>query len=129
MPFHHVADDAPDRLDSLRGHVVFVNLWATWCPPCDEELHTLDKLQQEFGPRGLVVLTLSDETPAQIAPFIAARAPHAMNGRVDSFGWLASIRDFRPYTLLVDRRGVLRDFVFGSQDYDVFARYAASLLD
>jgi thiol-disulfide isomerase/thioredoxin len=129
MPFHRLADDAQDRLANLRGRAVFVNLWATWCPPCDEELRTLDRLQQEFGPRGLVVLTLSDEARAQQVPFVAERAPHAIAGRVDSFGWLATVRDFRPYTLFIDRQGVLRDFVFGSQDYATFARKAAELLE
>jgi thiol-disulfide isomerase/thioredoxin len=117
--FRLVASGAESRLGELRGKVVLVNLWATWCPPCTRELPVLDRLQLAYAERGLVVVTLTDETPEAVREVLARLAPHARNGSVPSFGWLA-IRDFRPFTLLLDRRGVLRDYFFGEQSYETF---------
>lgn len=58
-------------LKQLRGSVVLVNFWATWCPPCRKEMPDLEKLSQRFGSQGLVILGLSDEEPDKVTPFIA----------------------------------------------------------
>src|SRR4051812_20736983 len=42
-------DGNPSRLDELKGKLLLVNLWATWCVPCREEMPALDKLEGEFG--------------------------------------------------------------------------------
>ena len=46
-------------LKSLRGTVVVLNLWATWCPPCRAEMPMLDAFHRKFAPRGLTVLAMS----------------------------------------------------------------------
>jgi len=60
-------------LKELRGKVVLVNFWATWCPPCRKEMPDLDSLYQRFNNRGFVVLALSDEDAGKVKPFIAER--------------------------------------------------------
>jgi peroxiredoxin len=57
----------------LRGKVVLVNFWATWCPPCRKEMPDMQALYERFSPRGLVILAISDETPEKVQPFIAAK--------------------------------------------------------
>lgn len=60
-------DGAPVRLADLRGKVVFVNLWATWCPPCREELPTMVRFYQQFKDRGVEILAVSEDTdPAAV---------------------------------------------------------------
>jgi peroxiredoxin len=58
-------------LKELRGKVVLVNFWATWCPPCRKEMPDLETLNQRFGPQGLMILGISDEDAATVSAFIA----------------------------------------------------------
>jgi thiol-disulfide isomerase/thioredoxin len=60
-------------LKKLRGRVVLVNFWATWCPPCRREMPDMETLYQRFGPRGLVILAISDEDAAKVQPFVAGK--------------------------------------------------------
>jgi Peroxiredoxin len=60
-------------LRDLRGKVVLVNFWATWCPPCRKEMPDLDGLYKKFKDQGLVILAIDDEDIAKIKPFLAER--------------------------------------------------------
>ncbi|HEY1901756.1 MAG TPA: TlpA disulfide reductase family protein [Terracidiphilus sp.] len=63
-------------LSELRGKIVMVNFWATWCPPCRREMPDLDRLYTHFESQGLVVLSISDEDPFKVNSFIAPTGYH-----------------------------------------------------
>jgi peroxiredoxin len=63
-------------LKNLRGKVVLVNFWATWCPPCRKEIPDLEALYQRFKEDGLVVLGISDEPATKVQPFVHQEKIH-----------------------------------------------------
>ena len=97
-------------LAKLRGKVVLVNVWATWCSPCRVEMPTLNAFYRRYHPRGLVLLGLSiDEAPdaAQVRKVMGQLSyPGALASaaRVNGFGEPIAV----PVTYVIDARGVLR---------------------
>lgn len=65
-------EGAPASLADYHGSVVLVNLWATWCPPCAEEMPTLQAFYEKYQPNGFVLIAIDQgETIAEVEPFAA----------------------------------------------------------
>jgi thiol-disulfide isomerase/thioredoxin len=111
LAFLQVADNAPRALRELRGKVVVLNLWATWCQPCREELPALNRLQSTYADRGLQVVTVSDETPAPLRKFAAQHPFQTLNVYTSRLGWFDV--PVRPVILVIDRQGNVRRAVIG----------------
>ena len=61
------------HLHDLKGKIVLVNFWATWCPPCRKEMPDLQALYDKYKDQDFLVLSISDEDMAKVQPFIAQR--------------------------------------------------------
>ena len=119
LSFRRVSDDALHHVREFEGKVVLLNLWATYCPPCIQEMPTLSRLQAAYKDRGLVVVTLSDEPRERLQHFLKKHPIEVLSGYTPSFEWL-KIENFRPITRIIDRDGILRKHFIGKSDYEGF---------
>ncbi len=108
------------NLSDLRGKVVVLNFWATWCPPCVEETPSLEHLQEEIAPKGGVVLGISsDDDASAYEDFLRKYAVQFPTYRDGSHGISASYGTFLfPETYVIDRQGRIVRKIIGPQDWD-----------
>jgi len=115
------------RLADLKGKVVFLNLWATWCPPCKEEMPAMERLWQRYKDQGLVVIALSMDASGATAvkPFIE-EAKYTYRVGLDPKMEIAQLYGARslPSTFIIDRSGVLRAIALGPRVWDGGASFA-----
>lgn len=108
-------------LSELKGKVVLLNFWATWCGPCRAEMPGLNKLYQELREKGLVVLAISvDASDKPVKEF--------MKDKKFSFPVLldtdkeVSFDDYAvmglPTTIIIDRKGLIAEKVLGEREWD-----------
>ncbi len=112
-------DGTPLTLQQLRGKVVVVNFWATWCEPCVTEIPSLQQLHANLHPQGLTVLMVNyQEGPARIDKFIKAMNMTLPVVR-DTDGAVARSWGARifPASYLVDRAGRIRYAQTGAVDW------------
>ena len=108
-----------NHLSDLKGKVVILNFWASWCPPCLEETQSLNRLQAAIGPKGGVVLGISvDEDNAAYKKFLADN--HVIFPTYDDMTKKTATNygtSMFPETYFIDRDGRLARKVVGPQDW------------
>ena len=107
-------------LEQYRGKVVVVNFWATWCPPCVEELPSLESAWQRYRQQGLVVLAVSGEERDVVTSFLE-RLPSDITFPVLIDGDMKSGNRWQirglPTTVVVDRSGDVHWRAEGQLDF------------
>jgi thiol-disulfide isomerase/thioredoxin len=109
-------------LESFRGKVVVLNLWATWCAPCREEMPSLDRLAAQLDPKEAVVVALSVDRagPERVRMFLDDIGVTRLLIFRDPWGLAA--RDLKvpglPATILVDRAGREVNRLLGIAEWD-----------
>lgn len=109
------------NLSDLRGRVVVLNTWASWCRPCRTELPTLAALDAAYGDELAVVAINVDRTPEEVAAgevLLAANAPLAdYADPTFEIPFRLPGRGAMPQTILIDRQGRMRAWLVGEADW------------
>jgi peroxiredoxin len=123
-------DGEPLRLSDLRGQVVLLNFWATWCVPCRGEIPELNDLQKELSARGFSVLGVTtDDTAALVREFQKDirqdyRVALADKAAASKYGVVGL-----PATFIIDREGRIRHQIIGEKSRAEFEAKVKPLLD
>ena len=108
-------------LDACRGRPVVINFWATWCPPCIEEMPLLDAFYQENSSKGWQIVGIAIDQPSAVRRFLAAQPVHysialgGVNGN-HLAKQLGNESGSLPYTLVLDARGHVMQQKLGRLD-------------
>jgi cytochrome c biogenesis protein CcmG, thiol:disulfide interchange protein DsbE len=111
--------DRSVSLDQFRGKIVVLNFWATWCPPCVEELPSLMAMQERMKSRDIIVVGVSIDVDGNAyhnflrehgINFLTVRDPQQkVASMYGTSGW--------PETYIIDRQGILRRKIVGPVDW------------
>lgn len=107
-------------LSSYRGRVVMINFWATWCPPCRQEMPSMEILFQEYNKKGFEILAISSDSQGEkiVKPFmefyeLSFTALMDTDGKVHSVYAVTAI----PTTYIVDKNGAIAQKIMGPKDW------------
>lgn len=114
------------RLSDLRGKRVFVDVWATWCPPCRGMLPDLNRLAKEWADKGVVVVGLSaDDSKVDLEDYAASNrfeypVGHMGSGFPKPYGEVSAL----PTMFVIDKNGVIIAVEVGAHSYNGLAALA-----
>ena len=105
------------RLSDLRGKVVLLNFWATWCPPCRSEMPAFQEAYADYEEEGFVILAVNatrQDTPEKVVAFIAEYGlsfPVVLDekGEVNQLYLVQSL----PTSFFIDEEGIIQEVVIG----------------
>jgi cytochrome c biogenesis protein CcmG, thiol:disulfide interchange protein DsbE len=117
-----VQDGTPTTLSSYKGHVVLLNVWATWCEPCRAEMPDIERLYRAYGPSGLNVVAVSVDTG--IGDSVVTQFAHGLGLTFDvlrdSTGSIE--HDYQttavPESFVIDDMGVIRKKEIGAYGWN-----------
>ncbi len=107
-------------LKDYKGRVVMINFWATWCPPCRQEMPSMEELFKEYNKKGFEILAISSDSQGEkiVKPFMEFyelnfRALMDPEGNVHSIYGVTAI----PTTYIVDKQGNVTHKIMGPMDW------------
>jgi peroxiredoxin len=111
--------DRSVKLSDFRGQIVVLNFWATWCPPCVEEMPSLVEMQRRMKAKGITVVAVSvDVDQSAYLQFLKEHNVNLLTVRDPGQKSNALYGTFRfPETYIIDRQGVMRRKFVGGVDW------------
>jgi len=105
-------------LQGVRGKVVMVDFWASWCEPCRHSFPWMSDLQKRLGPSGLVVIAVNLDQDRKLAEQFLAATPAGFRVEYDAQGALATQFNVTamPTSFIIDRKGQVRESHKGFRD-------------
>lgn len=112
------ADGRIQALEQWRGKILVVNYWATWCPPCREEMPGFSRLQDKLGGKGVQFVGISIDTAAKVSEFqkqTPVNYPLLIGdaGAIDVSVALGNSQQALPFTAVIDRQGKVSSIKLG----------------
>ncbi len=103
-------DGKPANSQNWRGNVLVVNFWASWCPPCVEEMPALDKIAQEYAPKNVLIVGIGIDSPSNIREFLQKTPvsyPIVLGGIEGSnlSKQMGNTQGALPYTVVINPKG------------------------
>lgn len=124
-------DGKPVKLSDFKGKVVILNFWATWCPPCRQEIPDFIALQKQYADKGLVIVgvSLDEGGPALVKPFVKKMGinyPIVMGDQktAAAYGGIQVV----PTTFVIDKNGKIAAQHDGGADRATFESEIKPLL-
>lgn len=123
----------PQPISQWRGKILVVNFWASWCPPCLEEMPSLNQFHQQYQAKGVQVVGISTEDINALKKFeqqlkldypILAGDAEAMS-LAQSLG---NDRSILPFTVIIDKSGKIAQIVFGKLEKTTLEKVVTPLL-
>lgn len=115
------------RLSNHEGEVILLNLWATWCTPCEREMPSMQRLHEMLGPTGLKIIAVSlDATdPGDVQEWVRQRSLtfdiwHNRDGRLERLYQTTGL----PESFVIDREGTIVKKEIGAREWDSPAQVA-----
>ncbi|HEX7957894.1 MAG TPA: cytochrome c biogenesis protein/redoxin [Pyrinomonadaceae bacterium] len=124
-------DGRPLKLSELRGQVVLLNFWATWCVPCRSEIPSLNALEHDLSPRGFKVVGVTTSDTAEVVRGYqqdVMRQEYTVAVGEESVATRYAV-GVLPTTFIIDRRGRIRHRVIGERSRAQFEALVQPLLD
>ena len=121
--FYNFNNSQREGLESYKGKTVLLNVWATWCGPCRKEMPHLDKLSKDFSGKDFVILAISDEDTGIVRSFLNQNRFSFVSGSFLQINDALNEVPTRPFSVLIDKNGEVKDMVVGSRGYNFFKNW------
>jgi thiol-disulfide isomerase/thioredoxin len=121
------------RIDQWKGKVLIVNFWATWCPPCREEIPAFIRTQEKLGSKGLQIVGIAVDQLDKVKPYAADMRINypVLVGDLEAIDLARQVGNRLgglPYTIILDRNGKLVKTELGGLNQEKLERIILPLL-
>jgi peroxiredoxin len=117
----HVATGAPAKIDDYRGKVVLLNIWATWCPPCVEEMPSMERLHRKLAGTDfqIVAVSVDEQDSTVVDKFVkdhglSFEILHNRDGSIQRIYQTTGV----PESFIIDRNGMIVKRTIGASAWD-----------